>query len=180
MGFITNGGGGGGGAISGVTVTGTAAAGQVPVASSSSAGAWANPPGFEFGYDQITVGVNVASTTEATPTTIITCGAHTFDGGAVMAHFFCAAVTGATASFVVVNLWEGATNLGQLAVVSGISASNQIGVPVSAHYRFTPTAASHSYLIQAFCGSTTGTPAITAGAAGAGNHVPTFVRFTKV
>jgi hypothetical protein len=39
---------------------------------------WGYPPGFEIGYDQITSPVNVASTTEASGTTVITCGALRF------------------------------------------------------------------------------------------------------
>jgi len=179
MGFISNGGGGGGGVISGVTVTGTAASGQVPVASSSSAGSWSYPPGYEIGYDQITAPVTVTSTTEATPTTIITCAAHTFDGGAVMLEVYFPEVTIQTAaSFTRVNLWEGATNLGRLAQFS-TDANADVGTPAVLRLRFTPSAASHTYVINGFGGNATGT-IYTAGVGGSsGVYAPAFARFTK-
>src|SRR5438046_5152704 len=40
---------------------------------------YAYPPGFEIAYDQITTGVNVASTTEGTPTAIIAGTAKTYE-----------------------------------------------------------------------------------------------------
>lgn len=173
MPIISGGGsGGGGGAISGVTITGTAAAGQVPVASSSSAGAWALPPGFEFGYDQITVGVTVSSTTEATPTTIIACAAHTFDGGAVLMHFYTPNVV--SGGNMTMNLFEGATNLGRV----GTDGLGGVFTPVTTFFRFTPSVGSHTYTFAGWMGSATAT--IGAGAGGSGNNVPAFVRFTKV
>jgi hypothetical protein len=176
-------GGGASGAISGVTVTGTAAASQVPVASSSSAGAWAYPPGFEINYTQITAGVNVASTTEATPTTIISPGAITFDGTAVLVHFYSPAVkppTAAAGDFLRVSLYEGATEIGLVAFLQQPASTAQESVPVTGWLRFTPTAASHTYTIGASVNSTTGTPTISAGAGGTATFVGAFVRFTKV
>lgn len=183
MPIISGGSGGGGGAISGVTVTGTAAAGDVPVASSSSAGVWALPPGYEFGYDQITAPVNIASTTEATPTTVISCAAHVFDGAAVLCTvFFPYVETGTAASNnVFVSLWEGATDLGRFGVVGPASTTLQELLPFVGFYRFTPTAASHTYTITAYANSTTGTPQVGADTGGAGGHYqPGFARFTKV
>lgn len=174
--------GGGTATLSGVTVSGTAAAGNVPVASSSSAAAWAFPPGFEIGYDQITSPVNVASTTEATGTTVITCGAHTFDGGLVLATFWCPFLTqGSNAGVsVTVSLFEGATQITRLAVQSTAGTAIQAANPGTGMFRFTPTAASHTYTVTAFASSTTGTPQVGAGAGGTAAYAPAFIRFTKV
>jgi hypothetical protein len=181
VGLITPG--GGSGALSGVTVSGTAASGQVPVASSSSAGAWAFPPGFEINYTQITANVNIVSTTEATGTTIISPGAITFDGTAVLVHFFSPSVkcdTATVGDLTVVSLFEGASQITRLGLRVTEQTTAASGEPFSCFYRFTPTAASHTYTITAFSTSTTGTPAVQCGAGGTGTASPAFVRFTKV
>lgn len=176
-------GGGGSGVISGVTVSGTAAAGQVPVASSSSAGAWAYPPGFEIVYAQITSPVSITDTSEATATALITAGPATFDGGAVLVHFFAYTQTPSSAaatSQTVFTLFEGSTELTRMFIQRTIvTAAQNIG-GVSAFARITPSAASHTYKLCAFTTSTTGTPQIVAGAGGTAADAPAFVRITKV
>lgn len=168
---------GGSGAVSGVVVSGTAASGQVPVASSSSAGAWAYPPGYEFGYDQITTAsINVTSVTEATGTTIISCASHTFDGAAVMLEVYFPEVDPNIATSLVVNLFESTTNLGRIGAWQFVANTQACG-PM--RFRFTPTAAAHTYTITGFVGNATGV-AILSGAAGSATIVPSFARFTKV
>jgi hypothetical protein len=169
-------------ALSGVSVTGTAASGQVPVASSSSAGVWKYPPGFEFGYDEITSGVNITGTTAATATTIITCAAHTFDGAAVLVEFYSPQValdTGAAGDTLGIDLWEGASDLGGFSFLRSVITASQNYATVRATHRFTPSAGSHTYLLKAYASSTTGTPSINGGAGGAGINFSAFVRFTK-
>lgn len=144
---------------------------------------WQLPPGYEFGYDQITAGVNVASTTEATGTTIISCAAHTFDGSPVMCEFYSPLVVlpAANPGLITVSLFEAATQIGELAWERvGTGAGVVTYASISASLRFTPTAASHTYTITAFVNSTTGTPSIGAGAGGTATNVPCFCRFTKV
>jgi len=174
--------GSGGGGLSGVTVTGTAAAGEVPVASSSSAGAWAFPPGYEIVYSQITSNANITDTSEATATALITATA-TFDGAPVICQFYSAQVdtdSSVASDLVGITLFEGSTQITRLAQVRTIvTASRYIG-PVFAAYRFTPTAGSHTYKLCAYCSSTTGTPAIEAGSGGTGANPPAYIRFIKV
>lgn len=176
-----SGGGGAVTAISGVTISGTGASGKVPVASSAVAGAWQFPPGFEIGYDQITGNVVIASTTEATGTTLISCAAHTFDGSPVMVEFFASFfLTGTTAaSDVIVSLFEGATQISRIASMQTPAAA-QTGVPLIGRLRFTPTAASHTYTVTAFATNVTGLPQVAAGAGGTGTSAPAYCRFTKV
>lgn len=171
----------GGGAISGVTVTGTAASGQVPVASSAAAGVWAYPPGFEINYTQITAPVNVVSTTEATGTTIISPGALTFDGTAVLVQCFTPVVTpNTTTATVRVCLFEGATQITRLSTTFlGSGSALQGIIPVMSFFRFTPTAAAHTYTVTAFASSTAGTPSVVAGPGGTGGEPPAFIRFVK-
>lgn len=169
-------------ALSGVTVSGVAASGQVPVASSASAGAWKYPPGYEIGYDQITSPVNVVGTTESAGTTIITCGAHTFDGGLVLATFFCPYIEQSSnaGGQVTVCLFESSTQLTRLVTDGTPATAIQTVVTAVGLYRFTPSAGSHTYTVTAFSPSTTGTPAVGAGAGGTAAYSPAFIRFTKV
>jgi len=173
----------GGGTVSGVSVTGTAASGQVPVASSATAGAWGYPPGYEINYTQITANVNIVSTTEATGTTILSPGAITFDGTLVLCHFYTPRIQADTSSagdVVIVSLFEGATQIARLGIVTTLITTTNFSSTMSAFYRFTPTAASHTYTITAYASSTTGTPIVGAGAGGTAAYSPAFVRFTKV
>src|SRR5439155_5405144 len=58
---------------------------------------YAYPPGFEIAYDQLTSGVNVASTTEGTPTASIAGTTHTSQALPHVAAFFSPQVTDSTA-----------------------------------------------------------------------------------
>ncbi len=149
------------------------------IGSASSAAAAVFPPGFEFGYDPITSPVSVSSTTEATGTTIITCAAHTFDGAPVLATFFApyGGTDGLNGHQMIINLFEGATNLGRITNIETIAGSSTN--PFIAMFRFTPTAASHTYTVTGFI--TAGGPGnVGCGAGGSGTNVPAFIRFTKV
>jgi len=139
--------------------------------------------GFEIGYAQITTSANISDTSESTATALISSGSLTFDGGPVLAEFFAPQVatdTLANGDTVTITLFEGATQIGRLAALKTINNGSRNLEPVCAHYRFTPSAGSHTYKLCAFATSTTGTPQITAGAGGTGAFVPAFLRFTKV
>lgn len=139
-------------------------------------------PGFEIGYSQITAPVNIIGTTEGAATTVISPGAITFDGTAVIVEIFAPYIKtgsglGATAN---VAMFESTTDVS--GIVGGgltFTASEQIGGPFVGRFRFTPSAGSHTYTVQAWVSSTTGTPAFGAGAGGTGNYAPAFIRFTK-
>ena len=154
----------------------------MPIISGGSGGGGPSSPGFEIGYDQITSPVNVASTTQATPTSIISCAAHTFDGAAVLLTVYFPYVENGSAAVASVffNLFEGATNLGVMGELGLAAGTLQILTTAAALFRFTPTAGSHTYTISAWANSTTGTPQMGAGAGGTGNFMPAFARFTKV
>ena len=128
--------------------------------------------GGEIGYDQTTASVVVSSTTESAGTTVITCGAHTFDGAPVMVQFFCVNAIGGSAGLIV-NLFEGSTQIARLLYNNSGSA----GV-IQCSYRFTPSAGSHTYKITAYISGSNAT--LTAGAGGTAGFSPMFVRFTKV
>ena len=145
------------------------------VGSSGGAAAAVYPPGYEIGYDQVTSVVTVASTTEATGTTVISCGAHTFDGGPVLATFFSPQIYCGATNNVYICLFESSTEIGRLCSAFGTGACPGVGM-----LRFTPSAASHTYTVTVFASATSGTPTVTGGAGGTGAFDPMFIRFTKV
>lgn len=139
--------------------------------------------GYEISYTQITASVNIVSTTEATGTTILSPGAVTFDGGLVLVEFFAPLIitdTTAINDVVTVSLFEGATQITRFGAAVVQSTSVQDILPFYARYRFTPTAAAHTYTVTAFSSTTTGTPRVLAGAGGTAAYPPAFVRFSKV
>lgn len=171
-------------AVSGVTVSGTAAAGDVPVATSSSAGSWAFPPGHEINYTAITAPVSVTDTSEATATALISPGAITFDGTAVLVEVFAPIQTPSATSatdFVVVTLFEGATQITRFGTLAlgVLTSGQQLQAPIHSVFRFTPSAAAHTYKVCAFTNSVTGNPQILCGAGGTNGAPPAFVRFIK-
>ncbi len=137
--------------------------------------------GYEIGYDEITASVTVASTTESAGTTVISCGAHTFDGAPVLVEFYSALVrSGTTAgSQVIVCLFEASTEITRLGFIQTPAAAAGGGAMHTA-YRFTPTAGSHTYTVTAFTSNATGSPIVAAASAGTGAGSPAFIRFTKV
>lgn len=141
---------------------------------------YALPPGYEIGYDQITAGVTVTSTTEATPTTLISCAAHTFDGGAVLltVYFPFVAMNTASSDTLVITLFESTTEITRLATVNNPNTTNTIDMPVCAQFRFTPTAAAHTYTIAAH--KSGGTASVGAGSGSGAASPPAFARFVKV
>lgn len=141
---------------------------------------WATPPGAEIGYDQITASVNIVGTTSAAPTTVIAGSAHTFDGSPVMAEFFTSVVElpTVTGGSMNIGLYEGSTLIAILATLEN-NGTAAVWTPAVGSFRFTPSAASHTYSIKAWVSSTTGTPLIFA-QSGSANNVPAYLRFTKV
>ena len=138
-------------------------------------------PGYEFGYDAITSNVNITGTTEGAATTVITCAAHTFDGAAVWATFrgLFRTDTNAAGDQFNIGLFETGSIIARFGSVDAPSTSLFI-VTLTMQLRITPTAGSHTYTVQAWVPSTTGTPQILAGAGGTGVNSPASVSFTKV
>ena len=168
-----------------------AATGDIPVASLAAglAGqviggvtpAYLYPPGFEIAYDQITTGVNVASTTEGSPTAIIAGTSHVYENVAYVFEFYSPSVTDSSAAggTVTALLIQDAASIGRLAVAESVAATTQVILALVGKYRFTPTAGAHTFGVSAFASSATGTPAIGAGAGGSGTLVPAYLRVTK-
>lgn len=156
--------GGGSGGLPGVAVSGTPASGKTVVASAANAAAWAYPPSFEIGYDQVTSDTNVASTTSTAPTVVVTGTSYTFDGGPVIIYYGCSCLkTGTTsASSVILRLYQSdaTTILGAYFLQTQTPAGVINGAPAMGINRFTPTAGAHSYVLGAYATNVTGTPVV--------------------
>lgn len=163
-----------------LTILGSGVTGQMLTGNGTTV-SMAYPPGYSLGYNEITAGVTIASTTEASGTTIIAAPAITFDGTDVEVEFFSPvvnlpSVAGAT---LFICLFEGATEIGRMGGFQAAAASAS-AFPVFLRRRFTPTAAAHTYTVTAFASSLTGGPSIAAGSGGAGGSLPAYVRVRKV
>lgn len=169
----------------------TPAAGDIPI-SSLAAGlsgqliggtvpSYLYPAGYEIAYNQITSPVNIASTTEATPTSIIAGSAKTYEAVAYLFEFCTPEIVlpSTTGGTVTILFIEDTVSIGRLCVLQNDITGGQSGIPLAQHYRYTPAAGSHTYGISAFCSATTGTPSVQAGAAGINTLVPAFLRATK-
>jgi hypothetical protein len=137
----------------------------------------------EWAYSTLTTTVVVTSTTESSGNTLVSAPAFTPDGQSVMVEFFAPivfapSVQGGT---VTIALFEGATEISRLGqVVNPVGGVADMCVPVCCRYKFTPTAAAHTYTVTAFASTTTGTPEVVGGpGGGTGANPPAFVRFTK-
>jgi len=157
------------------------AEGRITSATSVAISGGSGTIGFEINYTQKTTATFITSTTAASPTTILSPGAITFDGSPVLVTFYCPDMQppNSAGSSITVWLYEGSTQIARLVYYQPDSAT-QVVTSVMAAYRFTPTAASHTYTIAGLVSVNSGSPFVDGGAGGSGNPSPCFVRFTKV
>ena len=150
--------------------------GKVPAAQLPAAVVY---PGTELGYDQITANVTISATSETAGTLVMTCAAHTFDGTLVLFEFFTPYLYVNNTNTLILNLFEGSTNLGRIVnKVTNTGSGGGNADALLAHFRFTPTSGSHTYKITGFVNGNSGI--VGAGAGGTAVLVPAFCRFTKV
>lgn len=132
----------------------------------------------EIAYGQVTTNMLITDTSESTGTALITAGPAAYSGAPVIAEFYCAYLQGPTTlgGTTTITLFEGTTEITRLILtacyVSGLhTASSAYGA-----FRFTPSAATHTYSICGFASTTAGTPQIIAGAGGTATYAPAYLR----
>lgn len=141
--------------------------------------------GGELDYVQITSSVNIASTSQASPTTIVTGSNLTVDGSTVIIVQFQAlgmsSPSNAQNDFCILNLHVSTNNgssysdIGQIGAVQTPAAGITLA-PMHCERRLTPAAGTAKYRIVAWANTTVGTPVVLAGAGGASTATPAFIR----
>lgn len=129
-------------------------------------------PGTELAYNQITASVTIASTAPASPTLVIEGTSRTYDGSPVMVEVFTGGIVAGSGQQVVINLWDGATDLGYI--------GSWIGMPLTTvclKKRITPTAGTHNLRVVGWL--TSGTSTVTAGPGGSNQWTPAYIRVTR-
>lgn len=132
----------------------------------------------ELDYVETTSTVSVTANTEGTANTVLTGTSQAYTATPIIVHFFCPrAATQATAGAgIVVLLYDGASVLGRLALLTAETNAAQVS-PISASYRFTPSAATHQYIIKAF--TTAGTASLIGAGGGSSTELPTYMRIER-
>ena len=145
----------------------------------NSSGVESNVSKTELDYVQITSAVSLTATTEGTAHTIITGTSQAYVAEPTLIEVFCPRLTTSAnaGSTIVALLFDGATVLGRVALVSTPSAASMIH-QVYAAYRLTPTAATHQYIVKAY--TTVSGGSWDCGAGGTGVEMPSFLRITRV
>lgn len=158
--------------------------GKVAVATGTATATEQWPPGHEFDYVQITSGVNVTATTEATADVIVTSNAVTYDGSTIVLIEFSAVYVQTPPNVIArFYLYEkvgagAAASIGQLAIAKGSDSTNVGYRPIFVARRMTPSSASIIYSIRGATAS--GTTVVDAGAGGTATSFPAFIRIIKV
>lgn len=139
---------------------------------------YAKPPGYELAYVEFTANVTANNVAEASATQVVSAGAITFDGTAVIIEFGCAGLATGGVATGGINLWDVATDQGRLfdGRVVNMAASDY---PVLLRRKLTPSAGAHTYNIRIW-NTTASNFLATAGAGGAGGAaMPGYIRITK-
>ena len=133
----------------------------------------------ESDYIEVTTASTVISaTTAATANTIITGTAFTPSGAdKYRVEFGCESAQATAISTIVFHLYDGATNLGRLGVITNPAAA-AFEQPVFLAREYTPSNASHTFSIRAH--RVTANWTIIGGAGGADVSFPIFIRTTRL
>lgn len=143
------------------------------------------PPGHEFDYVQITSSVTVTATADGNNggTAVIDGNAVTYDGSTrVKIEFgtpFGDYVEASGNQNLLVNVYDGTTDLGRICNMSAVSATFAAETPLYGVLFVTPTAAAHTFHIRSWKTQTGGTAQIGAGPGGASAYGPAWYRITK-
>jgi hypothetical protein len=143
-------------------------------------------PGQELDYAEYTSGdISVTSTTEASGTTVVDGNSVTYDGRTeVWIEFFASGAKPAPVQglSMFINVVEDSTTIDRIAVVQNETQASHaitsgVRAPVLAKMKHTPSSGAHTYHITAYL-SSAGTGVVKAGAGGATNFAPLYIRIT--
>ena len=157
-------------------------AGKVAVATGTATATEQWPPGHQFDYVEFTSAVNVTSTTEATPTTVVSGTSQAYAAGDYWVEFFSHDVSPnpTAGAYLILSLWDGATELGNIAIIQDPTGASAVSphFPVVAKRKVTLTAATHQLIINGHTSG--GQPGIVqAGAGGVATRLPGYILVTQ-
>lgn len=136
----------------------------------------------EHAYVTGTSSVTVSSESEASPTSVISTSSIDVGSGAIDIEFFCYSFRVADGVTLVLNLWEGSTDKGRIALIqNGLSGdgNDYIRNAFTCKYRYTPGSGAKTFSIRAWQDSSGQDPLLGAGAGGTGTALPMFLRITS-
>ena len=137
-------------------------------------------PGEELAYNQITANVILSSNSVTAPNLVIEGTSRTYDGSPVMVEFWASVVQcpSGNAAAAILNLWDGATDLGVIGEVWNGAINLSLGVTVHGRRRLVPTAGTHNYRVLGY--SNLGSGTLYAGVGGGGGaQSPAFIRVIR-
>lgn len=118
-----------------------------------------------------TSNVTVSSTTEGTPTSVLSLGSQTYAAVPITIEFYCPGATNSAAGGGIIGeLWEDGSYLCRFFDWRNDSGGGDGICPIYAVQRITPSAASHTYEVRAFRAGS-GTSVLTAGAGTGGTGI---------
>ena len=134
--------------------------------------------GTELDYVQATADVTISGTTEGTANTLLTGTSQAYAAVATLIEVFIPRLdlqANAGGNLVIILLYDGATLIGRLGVMSFPTNAAWI---TSFHgaYRLTPTAATHQYIVKATRSNANVVAEL--GTGGTGDQLPAFLRIT--
>lgn len=136
---------------------------------------WIALPGQQFDYAQITANsAGITATTEGTSQAVITGNSVYYDGSRVKVEFFVPKLSSAASQTVTFVVYRDSTVVGQ--VFAG-TVNTTLGAVDCALFDTPGSAGAHVYALKAFVSASTLT--VNAGAGGAGNLVPGWLRVSK-
>lgn len=146
-----------------------------------SSGSGAGTPGYEYDYVERTSNLTVTATSDAAAQDLIVGNAVTYDGSTrVKIEAFVVAASITPNQNVVLNLYDGSTDLGRLCNIgppTGTGASGSMVMMMKGERFLTPSAGAHTYKVRAW--KTGGTAVVAADTGGAGLYLPAWYRITK-
>lgn len=145
---------------------------------SGTPGVWKAPPGTELAYNQITTSAFTTATTAATATVGIEGTTRSYDATPIIVEFFTPLLyqPNLAGGWMIVNLWDGSTDLGELAQTGGASGS-AVASPALGRRKMTPSVGSHNFRAMAWVYNS-GQGQIGAGTPTAGAYGPAYIRVT--
>lgn len=178
-----------GGTSSGAPTSGTYVVGDFVIShdghvyvctAAGSPGTWtASLTAGEIAYASRNTVANIASTTLASPTVVLTSSSTAYTGADIYIEIFTPGVVtpnSAAGDSVTLLLQEDGSNIGTIGTVKTPAAAT-MAVPFYAQIKRTPSAGSHTYGLAAIANTTTGTPQIISGPGGGGSfYMTTMVR----